>query len=351
MSIELTPVLVQPPLITLSQPAEGGLASEANADATASISSQQPDGEHAARLRSQAPLTAMKTETGLAATTTPPHSASLLVTAGAGRGEPSSAAAMANLNMIPAVITTLHMAATNTTVPDNRLNQRHADLHRRSQDKDKEKNNKEETDEEETESQEQKTCSLSSNRTIESKHNPVIEGTVEPFQENENDASFTDVFNALVRGGQSEILRQLQGARRIVAVFAVEMSFEKQCEAQAVMLWRDITGRGRIVTFPAQLAWASRGRSENWITLRGYKDRAANHRWHLRVQPLYPTRSSVAMQIGVPPLLPSVWKDVCISISDAPRFWSNSACQSQFLLCRCQRGRSDERQYTEAATN
>jgi len=312
MSIELSSSSLPPLPSTLSQTPASDAASEVNVDVI-----KTPSGEQATRLHSRMPLVVNKTDSGWVSTTL--HSKASLMVGSAVRVESSgigNQASVANLNLLPTVMTSLHAAATNTLQRTNNLSaQRKVDLDqgllnqdfRSERSKSKKKNKQEPVDD--------------SNN-----HHP-IEDLVEPYQVAQHEVLFAEVFEALVRGEQSDMIRQLQRNRRIVVVFPALMSGELTCEAQVYMLWRDAIGIECIAYFSSQLRWATRSCSENWLTVRGYKDRAANNHWHLRVQPIHPSRYSVSFQMGTAPSLPGVWKDVWINIPGAPRFWLTLASQ------------------------
>jgi hypothetical protein len=177
----------------------------------------------------------------------------------------------------------------------------------------------------------------------------VVEGIVEPAMVVQEKGLFTDIRNVLAHDKQSGILRQLQRGRRIAVVFPLdeaggesgdkgEVNTKKPVGKNALstvarmyLLWRDVTGEGWVVDLAARLNRTHSPRDDaDWMTVRSYKDRAANGGWRLRVQPAHPGLRTTAIQTGAAPLLPGAWTEVCLQILDVPRFWT--ALGNQFSL-------------------
>lgn len=168
----------------------------------------------------------------------------------------------------------------------------------------------------------------------------IVESIVEPAITIQDEELFADIRDVLVRDKQTDVLRQLQGGRRIAVVFPLDES-KKSTEkhagknalsdaARAYLLWHDITGEKRVVDLAARLGRTCSSRGTDWMMVRSYKDRATNGGWHLRVQPTHPGPRTAAIQMGATPVLSEAWKEVCLQILDTFRFWT--ALGSQFSL-------------------
>lgn len=306
----------------------------AAADAAGLSSAQVSSDEQAARLRLQAPLPATVTnrvETAASAL----HSEGLFPAAGRVRAEPSgmrSGAAVNELNLTPVTAAALHAGAAQMQPQEGAVPADEAAIRRRRRDSQNDGHQGEEgtgqAEEGDTDRSEQKKRPPRSGiRSVAGDDGRVLEGALEPSLATQDEALFADILDALVSGRQSDILRQLQGSRRIVAVLPFNDPGELRCAARAYLLWRDAAGVGQVAGLAARLSWAKPPRSADWITVRSYKDRAANSAWRLRVQSTVPGPRAAAIQMGTAPMLPGAWTEVCLHIPDASRFWSSLGIQ------------------------
>ncbi len=308
-------------------------ATPANGNAAAEPASQIPTDEQAARLRSQAPLATNLTnrvETAVAAL----RAENTLSALGNLRAEPSGMSGgtgVHELNLTPAAVAALHAGAaqmqslTGTVPPDEAALRRRRDSRDDSR-RDEAGSGQAEDDATEP-SEQKKRASQSGVRYVPGDDTRVLEGVIETAPAMQDDALFDEILDALVSGGRSDMLRQLQGARRIVAVFPFSDPGEPQCAARACFLWRDAAGKGRVAGLAARLGWAKPPHAAGWMTLRAYKDRAANSRWRLRVQPTVPGPRGAVIQVGRGPVLPGLWTEVRLHIPDASRFWATLGAQ------------------------
>jgi hypothetical protein len=308
--------------------------------------------EQAARLRSQAPLPAAainRVDTAAAL-----HSESLFPVAGNVRAE-SGGAGVHDLNLMPAALTALHvgaaqLGATPLQQSVGRAPDDEAAIRRRRQDAQHDGRQVEDEMEEEMEDDAgredaEDTDSATGARVV----GDIVEGIVEPAMVVQEEGLFVDICDVLARDKQSDILRQLQGGRRIAVVFPLhevrDESGDKgkkntkrhaaknalSTSARVYLLWRDTTDEGWVVDLAARLSRAHPPRDDaDWMTIRSYKDRAANGGWRLRVQPTHPGPRIAAIQMGAVPVLPGAWTQVCLQILNTSRFWS--ALGSQFSL-------------------
>ncbi len=301
----------------------------ANGDAAAEPASQIPTDEQAARLRSQAPLATNLTnrvETAAAAL----RAENVLPALGNLRAEPSGmsgGAAVNELNLTPTAVTALHTGAAQlqplagAAVPaDEAAIRRRRDSQREGH-QGKDESGQAGDDATERPDEEKRTV-RPGDRPVPGDDGRVVEGVLEPSQAMQDDALFDEILDALVNGGRSDVLRQLQGARRIVAVFPFNDPGETHCTARACFLWRDAAGKGQVAGLTARLGWSKAPRDAGWMVVRAYKDRAANSRWRLRVQPTVPGPRGAVIQVGRSPMLPGLWTEVRLHIPDASRFWA-----------------------------
>ncbi len=302
---------------TVTDPASGGAE-------TASI----PSDEQSARLRSQAPLatnTTNRMETAAAVL----RAENAFPALGGLRAEPSGmsgGAAVNELNLTSAVVTALHTGAARMQPLTDAV---HADetiiRRRRDSQDDGQRDNDEpgQADDDIAEWPEQgKGTSRTGEHATLSGGGRVMEGILEPFPPIQDEALFGDILDALVSGGRSDMLQQLQGSRRIVVVFPFSDPGELHCAARACLLWRDAAGKGQVAGLAARLGWAKPPRDMGWVMVRGYKDRAAHGRWRLRVKATVPGPRGAAVQVGRSPMLPGMWTEVRLHIPDATRFWA-----------------------------
>ncbi|MCF6211501.1 MAG: hypothetical protein L3J88_08095 [Gammaproteobacteria bacterium] len=294
----------------------------------ANPASQIPTDEQAARLRSQAPLATNLTnrvETAAAAL----RAENALPAPGSLRAEPSGmsgGAAVNELNLTPAAVAALHAGAAHMqplagTVPADEAAMRRRRDSQREEYQGNDESGQAGDDATERPDEEKRTV-RPGDRPVPGDDGRVVEGVLEPSPAMQDDALFDEILDALVNGGRSDMLRQLQGARRIMAVFPFNDPGEPQCAARACFLWRDAAGKGQVAGLTARLGWSKAPRDAGWMVVRAYKDRAANSRWRLRVQPTVPGPRGAVIQVGRSPMLPGLWTEVRLHIPDASRFWA-----------------------------
>lgn len=299
----------------------------ANGGAGAEASSQIPTDEQAARLRSQAPLATNITNRAETAATAL-RAESAFPALGGLRAEPSGmsgGAAVNELNLTPAAVTALHAGAAQMQAQTGAVPADEAAIRRRRDSQNERHQGKDESgqaDDSAEQFEQEKRVSQPDDHAMPGDGDRVVEGVLEPSPVMQDEALFGDILDALVSGGRSDILRQLQGSRRIVVVFPFSDPGEAHCAARAYLLWRDAAGKGQVAGLVARLGWAKPPRDVNWVMVRSYKDRAANSRWHLRVQATVPGPRGAAIQVGRTPILPGMWTEVRLQIPDAARFWA-----------------------------
>jgi len=153
---------------------------------------------------------------------------------------------------------------------------------------------------------------------------------VEKFDLKQQEYLFKDINLVLVQAKQHGLIHQIRKKQRVVVVFPEALTDKGGHKACVYVLWLSSKDSGVAVQFSGVLNWSEVNRTKKWITVRGYKDRAISHSWQLRVQPAYFSRLTVSFRTGNKALLPGVWKDICVNVNEASRFWS--LFQHQFSM-------------------